>query len=93
MPIQGCSCMVAGGCGFLGTNLCRRHAAAGNRVHAFDRRCMCPPSALIGRKGFHRRRVASHARGRGAASCDGSGVTAPRGPVRDVLGSPAPENF
>ena len=45
--------MVAGGCGFLGTNLCRRHAAAGNRVHAFDRRCMCPPSALIGRKGFH----------------------------------------
>jgi UDP-glucose 4-epimerase len=36
------SCLVLGGGGFLGTNLCRRLAAAGHRVRAFGRRCLFP---------------------------------------------------
>src|SRR5229473_1795850 len=33
------SCIVLGGGGFLGTNLCRRLVADGHRVRAFGRRC------------------------------------------------------
>jgi len=47
MRIQGRSCLVLGGGGFLGTNLCRRLAAAGNRVRAFGHRRMFP-DALTG---------------------------------------------
>src|SRR5262245_34119272 len=36
------SCIVLGGGGFLGTNLCRRLASAGYRVRAFGRHCMFP---------------------------------------------------
>jgi UDP-glucose 4-epimerase len=36
------SCIVLGGGGFLGTNLCRRLVSAGLRVRAFGRRCMFP---------------------------------------------------
>lgn len=39
--------MVLGGGGFLGTNLCRRLAAAGNRVRAFGHRGLFP-TALAG---------------------------------------------
>lgn len=34
------SCVVLGGGGFLGVNLCRRLAASGARVRAFGRRCL-----------------------------------------------------
>ena len=34
------SCVVLGGGGFLGINLCRRLAASGARVRAFGRRCL-----------------------------------------------------
>src|SRR5271165_1724251 len=36
------SCIVLGGGGFLGINLCRRLAYAGHRVRAFGRRCLFP---------------------------------------------------
>lgn len=36
------SCVVLGGGGFIGTNLCRRLAASGHRVRAFGRRCLFP---------------------------------------------------
>lgn len=36
------SCIVLGGGGFLGINLCRRLASAGYRVRAFGRRCLFP---------------------------------------------------
>jgi UDP-glucose 4-epimerase len=36
------SCVVLGGGGFIGINLCRRLAAAGHRVRAFGRRCLFP---------------------------------------------------
>lgn len=36
------SCVVLGGGGFLGTNLCRRLASSGARVRAFGRRCPFP---------------------------------------------------
>jgi UDP-glucose 4-epimerase len=36
------SCIVLGGGGFLGINLCRRLASAGHRVRAFGRRCLFP---------------------------------------------------
>ena len=35
-------CIVLGGGGFLGVNLCRRLALAGHRVRAFGRRCLFP---------------------------------------------------
>ncbi len=38
----GPSCLVLGGGGFLGTNLCRRLAASGLRVRAFGRQCLFP---------------------------------------------------
>src|SRR5262245_30267023 len=41
------SSLVLGGGGFLGTNLCRRLAAAGYRVRAFGRRSLFP-EALSG---------------------------------------------
>src|ERR1700728_1821147 len=34
------TCVVLGGGGFLGVNLCRRLAASGIRVRAFGRRCL-----------------------------------------------------
>jgi UDP-glucose 4-epimerase len=34
------TCVVLGGGGFLGVNLCRRLAASGTRVRAFGRRCL-----------------------------------------------------
>jgi len=34
------SCLVLGGGGFIGTNLCRRLVASGHRVRAFGRRCL-----------------------------------------------------
>lgn len=36
------SCIVMGGGGFIGTNLCRRLASTGVRVRAFGRRCLFP---------------------------------------------------
>jgi UDP-glucose 4-epimerase len=36
------SCVVLGGGGFLGVNLCRRLASSGVRVRAFGRRCLFP---------------------------------------------------
>lgn len=42
MAAQKPSCVVLGGGGFIGTNLCRRLAAAGHRVRAFGRRCLFP---------------------------------------------------
>jgi UDP-glucose 4-epimerase len=42
MTARRLSCLVLGGGGFLGTNLCRRLAAAGHRVRAFGRRCLYP---------------------------------------------------
>jgi UDP-glucose 4-epimerase len=36
------SCVVLGGGGFIGTNLCRRLVSAGHRVRAFGRRCQFP---------------------------------------------------
>jgi UDP-glucose 4-epimerase len=36
------SCIVLGGGGFLGTNLCRRLISTGHRVRAFGRRCLFP---------------------------------------------------
>lgn len=47
MPSENRSCVVLGGGGFLGTNLCRRLAASGHRVRAFGRRRLFPP-ALAG---------------------------------------------
>jgi UDP-glucose 4-epimerase len=47
MRIQECSYVVLGGGGFLGTNLCHRLAAAGNRVRAFGHRGLFP-AALAG---------------------------------------------
>lgn len=35
-------CVVLGGGGFLGVNLCRQLAASGTRVRAFGRRCLFP---------------------------------------------------
>src|SRR5882672_3671032 len=42
MVAQQPSCVVLGGGGFIGTNLCRRLAASGHRVRAFGRRCLFP---------------------------------------------------
>jgi UDP-glucose 4-epimerase len=42
MTARRASCIVLGGGGFLGINLCRRLAAAGHRVRAFGRRCLFP---------------------------------------------------
>ncbi len=36
------TCVVLGGGGFLGVNLCRRLASSGMRVRAFGRRCLFP---------------------------------------------------
>jgi UDP-glucose 4-epimerase len=36
------TCLVLGGGGFLGVNLCRRLASSGVRVRAFGRRCLFP---------------------------------------------------
>jgi UDP-glucose 4-epimerase len=36
------ACLVLGGGGFIGTNLCQRLAAAGHPVRAFGRRCLFP---------------------------------------------------
>jgi len=36
------SCIVLGGGGFIGTNLCRRLVSSGARVRAFGRRCQFP---------------------------------------------------
>jgi len=40
--MQESSCVVLGGGGFIGVNLCRRLASAGFRVRAFGRRCLFP---------------------------------------------------
>jgi UDP-glucose 4-epimerase len=42
MTVRRASCIVLGGGGFLGLNLCRRLFAAGHRVRAFGRRCLFP---------------------------------------------------
>ncbi len=42
MPAQQPSCVVLGGGGFIGTNLCRRLLASGHRVRAFGRHCHFP---------------------------------------------------
>ena len=42
MAAQQPSCVVLGGGGFIGMNLCRRLAASGHRVRAFGRRCLFP---------------------------------------------------
>src|ERR1700730_1406851 len=42
MTVRRASCIVLGGGGFLGLNLCRRFFAAGHRVRAFGRRCLFP---------------------------------------------------
>jgi UDP-glucose 4-epimerase len=42
MAAQQPSCIVLGGGGFIGMNLCRRLAASGHRVRAFGRRCLFP---------------------------------------------------
>src|ERR1051325_11361514 len=36
------SCIVLGGGGFIGLNLCRRLVASGHKVRAFGRRCLFP---------------------------------------------------
>jgi UDP-glucose 4-epimerase len=46
------SCIVLGGGGFIGTNLCRRLVADGYRVRAFGRQCTFP-EALKGVEWFH----------------------------------------
>jgi len=40
--LRGVSCVVLGGGGFLGMNLCRSLASCGARVRAFGRRCLFP---------------------------------------------------
>ena len=42
MPAHKPSCIVLGGGGFIGTNLCRRLLASGHRVRAFGRQCRFP---------------------------------------------------
>ena len=42
MPAQLPSCVVLGGSGFIGTNLCRRLLISGHRVRAFGRNCHFP---------------------------------------------------
>lgn len=42
MPAQKPSCVVLGGGGFIGTNLCRRLLMSGHRVRAFGRHCHFP---------------------------------------------------
>jgi UDP-glucose 4-epimerase len=42
MSLRGASCIVLGGGGFIGANLCRRLAYSGFRVRAFGRRCLFP---------------------------------------------------
>jgi UDP-glucose 4-epimerase len=42
MPARKPSCVVLGGSGFIGTNLCRRLLASGHRVRAFGRRRRFP---------------------------------------------------
>jgi UDP-glucose 4-epimerase len=42
MPAEKPSCVVFGGGGFMGTNLCRRLLALGHRVRAFGRHCRFP---------------------------------------------------
>ena len=42
MSLRGASCIVLGGGGFIGANLCRRLAYSGLRVRAFGRRCLFP---------------------------------------------------
>ncbi len=42
MSVGGLSCIVLGGGGFMGVNLCRRLASSGSRVRAFGRRCLFP---------------------------------------------------
>lgn len=42
MVVQKPSCVVLGGGGFIGTNLCRRLAESGHRVRAFGRRRLFP---------------------------------------------------
>lgn len=42
MTARRTSCIVLGGGGFLGINLCRRLVGAGHRVRAFGRRCLFP---------------------------------------------------
>jgi UDP-glucose 4-epimerase len=42
MRVGGPSCIVLGGSGFIGANLCRRLASSGLRVRAFGRRCLYP---------------------------------------------------
>lgn len=42
MPAQQPSCVVLGGGGFIGTNLCRRLLMMGHRVRAFGRHCHFP---------------------------------------------------
>ena len=42
MRYDGLSCVVLGGGGFIGTNLCRRLVASGARVRAFGRRATFP---------------------------------------------------
>jgi len=42
MLAQKPSCVVLGGSGFIGTNLCRRLLASGHRVRAFGRHCRFP---------------------------------------------------
>jgi UDP-glucose 4-epimerase len=42
MPANLPSCVVLGGGGFMGTNLCRRLLASGHRVRAFGRHCHFP---------------------------------------------------
>jgi UDP-glucose 4-epimerase len=42
MSLRGASCIVLGGGGFIGVNLCRRLASSGLRVRAFGRRCLFP---------------------------------------------------
>jgi UDP-glucose 4-epimerase len=44
MVVQQPSCVVLGGGGFIGTNLCRRLVERGHRVRAFGRRCLFPDS-------------------------------------------------
>src|ERR1700726_2143972 len=48
---QKASCIVLGGGGFIGTNLCRRLIADGHRVRAFGRQCPFP-KALEGVEWF-----------------------------------------
>jgi UDP-glucose 4-epimerase len=42
MPARKPSCVVFGGGGFMGTNLCRRLLASGHHVRGFDRHCRFP---------------------------------------------------